>query len=110
MRAHYLQHVPFEGLGSIESWLRSARWEITHTRLFESVEFPDPARMDLLVIMETDLPAHKRAAPIRLQLRPAPCPLDIVVCTPGEVAYWDGTANHIITEALRTGKVLYGRP
>ena len=25
MRAHFFQHVPFEGLGSIEPWLRSVQ-------------------------------------------------------------------------------------
>ena len=51
MRAHYLQHVPFEGLGSIESWLRSSGYVITCTRLFEGTEFPDISQIDLLVIM-----------------------------------------------------------
>ncbi len=51
MRAHYLQHVPFEGLGSIGPWLQAAGCQITGTRLFESPEFPDPAAFDLLVIM-----------------------------------------------------------
>lgn len=30
MRAHYLQHVPFEGLGSIELWLQNAGYEISN--------------------------------------------------------------------------------
>ncbi|PKN39358.1 MAG: amidotransferase [Deltaproteobacteria bacterium HGW-Deltaproteobacteria-2] len=51
MHAHYLQHVPFEGLGSIEPWLKAAGHEITNTRLFESAEFPDLKKIDLLVIM-----------------------------------------------------------
>lgn len=51
MRAHYLQHVPFEGLGSIETWLRDAKYEITNTRFYESDELPDIADIDLLVIM-----------------------------------------------------------
>ena len=51
MRAHYLQHVPFEGPGSIESWLRTAGYAITHTRLFESAELPDRDAFDLLVVM-----------------------------------------------------------
>ena len=51
MRAHYLQHVPFEGLGSIEPWLEDAGYEITHTRLFEATELPDAKAIEFLVIM-----------------------------------------------------------
>jgi GMP synthase-like glutamine amidotransferase len=51
MRAHYLQHVPFEGLGSIEPWLISDGYEVTSTRFFESAELPDIDEMDMLVVM-----------------------------------------------------------
>jgi GMP synthase-like glutamine amidotransferase len=51
MRAHYLQHVPFEGLGSIKDWLDDAGYEITTTKLHESEEFPKVENIDLLVIM-----------------------------------------------------------
>jgi GMP synthase-like glutamine amidotransferase len=51
MRAHYLQHVEFEGLGSIASWLEADGYEITNTRLFESAKFPNLKKIDLLVVM-----------------------------------------------------------
>lgn len=51
MRAHYLQHVPFEGLGSIEAWLRQAGWQITGTRLFETTLLPPAHDIDLLIVM-----------------------------------------------------------
>ena len=51
MRAHYLQHVPFEGLGSIESWLQRAGYEVTATRFYDSDELPPPADVDLVVAM-----------------------------------------------------------
>ncbi len=51
MRAHYLQHVEFEGLGSIEPWLKAAGCEITNTRFFESAKLPDLKKVDLLVVM-----------------------------------------------------------
>jgi GMP synthase-like glutamine amidotransferase len=51
MRAHYLQHVSFEGLGSIEPWLRSVHADITSTRFFESTRLPNPDELDLLVVM-----------------------------------------------------------
>lgn len=51
MRAHYFQHVPFEGLGSIEPWLKKAGYEITGTRFFEVAELPDLREIDFLVVM-----------------------------------------------------------
>ncbi len=51
MRAHYLQHVPFEALGSIESWLESAGYSITSTQLYESAIFPDLKEIDLVIAM-----------------------------------------------------------
>jgi GMP synthase-like glutamine amidotransferase len=51
MRVHYLQHVPFEGLGSIEVWLQHAGYEITCTKLYESSELPEIEKIDLLVVM-----------------------------------------------------------
>ena len=51
MRAHYVQHVPFEGIGSMEPWLKINGYEITNTRLFEETDFPSLKDIDLLVIM-----------------------------------------------------------
>ena len=51
MRAHYFQHVPFEGLGSIGPWLKAAGYEVTKTRFFESAALPDINEIDLLVVM-----------------------------------------------------------
>lgn len=65
--------------------------------------------LDLLVVMESKLPRHRRAVPLKLLFSPYPCPLDILVYTPEEVKRWAGTPNHIITEALETGKVVHER-
>lgn len=51
MRAHFLQHVSFEGLGSIEGWLRDTGYEITSTKFYESTALPKLADIDFLVIM-----------------------------------------------------------
>lgn len=51
MRAHYLQHVPFEGLVSIGPWLEAKGYELTCTQFFESADLPDTKAIDLLVIM-----------------------------------------------------------
>lgn len=65
--------------------------------------------LDFLIVMKTNLPRHKRATPIRLLFQPMPCAMDILVYTPDEVMEWNGTVNHILTEAFQTGKILYER-
>ena len=67
------------------------------------------SNLDLLVIMDSDLPRYERSVPMKMLFRPYPCAMDILVFTPGEVEYWNGTVNHIITEVFRTGKVVYER-
>jgi len=51
MRAHYLQHVPFEGLGSIASWLQNKGYEITRTAFFDEPKLPEAKAIDFLIIM-----------------------------------------------------------
>ncbi len=51
MKLHYLQHVPFEGLGSIASWAKARRAQISHTRLFADEALPSANEIDLLVVM-----------------------------------------------------------
>ena len=63
--------------------------------------------LDLLLIMESDLPRYKRAAPIHLLFRPYPCPMDFLVYTPTEIERYNGVTNHIVTEALTYGRTVY---
>ncbi len=51
MRVHYLQHVPFEGLGSIEPALRQKGHVITLTRLYQGEPLPTLEEIDWLIIM-----------------------------------------------------------
>jgi hypothetical protein len=51
MRAHYFQHVPFEGLGSMETWLHEAGYEISVTRWYAGERAPDPGKIALLIVM-----------------------------------------------------------
>jgi GMP synthase-like glutamine amidotransferase len=51
MRAHVLQHVPFEGLGSIEPWLKAAGYEVTTTKFFAESNLPEPSQVDLLIVL-----------------------------------------------------------
>ena len=50
-RILYLQHVPFEGLGSIEDWARDKGYAITAARLFEVHSLPAIADFDWLIVM-----------------------------------------------------------
>mgnify|MGYP006428398015 CR=1 FL=1 len=51
MRLHYLQHVPFEGLGCIQSWFLDRDYSISTTRFFEGDSLPKIEEVDFLVIM-----------------------------------------------------------
>jgi GMP synthase-like glutamine amidotransferase len=51
MHAHFFQHVPFEGLGSIGAWLEARRAVVTATRFFAGDAPPEPDGIDLLVVM-----------------------------------------------------------
>ena len=51
MRVHVLQHVPFEGLGSVILWLQSQKATVTTTRLFDSPALPDLRAFDVLVAL-----------------------------------------------------------
>jgi GMP synthase (glutamine-hydrolysing) len=48
---HYLQHVPFEGLGSIAEWANAKRCPIAATRLYAGEPLPDPAAFGALVVL-----------------------------------------------------------
>jgi GMP synthase-like glutamine amidotransferase len=50
-RIHYFQHVPFEGLGSIQEWAAMKNAPLTSTRLFEPYDFPAIDSFDWLIIM-----------------------------------------------------------
>jgi GMP synthase-like glutamine amidotransferase len=51
MRVHHLQHVPFEGLGSIEAALNERGHILTSTHLYRGDTLPPLDTFDLLIIM-----------------------------------------------------------
>jgi GMP synthase-like glutamine amidotransferase len=51
MRAHWFQHVPFEGLGSIEPWLKSHGFGVSRTRFFADEALPSMDGIDFLIVM-----------------------------------------------------------
>ena len=51
MKIHYLQHVPFEDLGSIADWIHSSGHTLSCTRLDLGEILPDVNDIDWLIIM-----------------------------------------------------------
>jgi GMP synthase-like glutamine amidotransferase len=51
MNVHVLQHVAFEGLGSIHQWLDARRAQTSYTRFFENHRLPALDKVDLLIAM-----------------------------------------------------------
>jgi len=51
MRLHYLQHVPFEDMATIEAWAKNKGHYISRTLLFEDETPPKTEEFDWLVIM-----------------------------------------------------------
>jgi GMP synthase-like glutamine amidotransferase len=51
MNVHYLQHVPFEGLGSMEAWLQERGHNITATQLYNKETLPGVDEFDWLIVM-----------------------------------------------------------
>ena len=51
MNIHYLQHVPYEGLGCIEDWAHKNNCKVTCTRFYENQELPSIHDFDWLIVM-----------------------------------------------------------
>jgi GMP synthase (glutamine-hydrolysing) len=51
LRIHYLQHVPFEGLGCIESWAHSASHRISATRFYRNDPLPNINDIEWIIVM-----------------------------------------------------------
>jgi GMP synthase-like glutamine amidotransferase len=58
MNIHILQHVPFEGSGSIEDWALMEGHPISITRFYAQEPFPALERFDLLVVMGGPMSIH----------------------------------------------------
>lgn len=63
--------------------------------------------VDLLIVKDSDQPAHRRTMPAYLALRGLGVPKDIIWRTPDEVEEWSSVANYVTTRAVREGKILY---
>lgn len=78
--------------------------------LFGSYAYGEPGEdsdVDLLVIMESNLPAAQRALAVCRQLRPRPFPMDILVKTPAEVEAALAKGDPFLSTVMHAGRVLY---
>ncbi len=58
MRVHYLQHVPFEGVGSMAGYFKSKGHVLSSTQLYEGQALPDPQSIDFLIVMGGPMGVH----------------------------------------------------
>jgi len=61
-RLQCIQHVPFEGLGRIETFARGKRFFISTTRIYENDPFPKPESFDWLVVMGGPMSVYEESA------------------------------------------------
>lgn len=62
MRAHILQHVPFEASGCIADWLARRGATVCHTRFFEDPQLPVLGGLDLVIAMGGPMSVNDEAA------------------------------------------------
>ena len=78
--------------------------------VFGSYAYGEPHQdsdLDIIVIMPSSLPRHRRSVPIYRSLTGILIPKDILVYTPEEVEMWSQVPQAFITSVLREGKVMH---
>ena len=65
--------------------------------------------IDLLVILDTELPPRERYLTVSRLLRPRPFPVDLLVKTPSEIQIAFDRGDVLIREIIIKGAVLYER-
>ena len=80
--------------------------------LFGSYAYGNPtpdSDVDLLVIMETDLPSSQRYVAVSRLINPRPFPVDIIVKRPDEMKSALEKGDLFLREIITRGVVLYDR-
>lgn len=85
MKVHWLQHLPQEGLGSIEPWLREHGHEPVCHRMDQQDPLPDPRDVPALIVMGGPMNVHE------VQAHP-----------------WLESERHLIRRMLQFGRPLLG--
>lgn len=62
MKAYVFQHVPFEGLGCIQSWLDQNQYQTQYIRMYEDPVLPSSESVDLLIILGGPMSVNEEAA------------------------------------------------
>jgi predicted nucleotidyltransferase len=70
-------------------------------------EAGDQSDLDILVVMNTELPYYKRAPEVRRKLLEIPLAMDILVTTPEEFGVYKDDNRSFIKDIVRTGKIAY---
>ena len=61
MKIHYLQHVPFEGLGSIAAWAEARGHQVSASHLYQNAVLPSVDSFDWLIVMGGPMGVHDEA-------------------------------------------------
>lgn len=85
MRVHYLQHVPFEGIGSIESFVIDKGYDLTCTKLYEKEDLPPVQDFDWMIVMGGPMGVHDE-----------------------HIYPWLKPEKNFIKEAIFSGKIVLG--
>ena len=62
MKVHVLQHVPFEGIGSMALWLDEQCADVSYTRFFEDHALPQAKGFDLIIVMGGPMSVNDEAS------------------------------------------------
>ncbi|MCX5883469.1 MAG: type 1 glutamine amidotransferase, partial [Deltaproteobacteria bacterium] len=62
MKVHILQHVQFEGIGSMASWLKTQGAGVSYTRFFEDSALPQIKGLDLVIAMGGPMSVNDESA------------------------------------------------
>ena len=85
MRVRVLQHVPFEGIGSIQAWMDARGIVVETTRLFADAALPRVGEVDWLIVMGGPMSVNDESA--HAWLRPE---------------------KRLIAQAIESGKIVLG--
>jgi len=85
VRVQVLQHVPFEGIGSIQQWMDSRDIAVSTARLYEEPSVPRPGGFDWLIVMGGPMSVNDE-----------------------DVHPWLRPEKRLIADAIEAGKIVLG--